>query len=581
MSSPYHPKSKFVPSSGFDTASASFDFSNVTNRGKVKTEGGGGDDDASHTSQISNHSKGSKVGQDVDHEVDNSDGDVDDFMAQFAAAFSKMMKGEGSRKSRSKRQEPSIVLPSGMGFRLGDARSRDEIRTGRTIVKRNERGTSSESRAKFIRKVCVKLENPLKLPPWEEILDSSSDLDLGTAVIDVQTQIEGVVEFCILYDVYYVANVPCVDDMWDERQLKRCKVWTNVLTNYQSLDLETVKEYQALVNSHGLDVDLESSEMLFKVLEKSTEITLWQMLKQTYLTWHPAEQGGVSMFKLLMDKLDNPSFEQLQNGVNYIISFKLSDTPGENVPHAIVRFTAVVKSLPSTSIPPKTVNFFLEGMLRCGNEDFKDVVKAQRGILLTIAGKQLAREPVLVQLEIVGSPLVEKYNALVSTNEWGAVATKASAFRTSAYKNTSPPNEKQPTGERKKKHEYDSFEEWFDNCTCDRCGRRGHPTYAHGNVEAHRKKEVPRRPRKSGPKLKFKSKKDKGQFEKAVHKAMLEYMADPDGLDEEEEDLYANIAGENSNVKDESKSDSEGDESDDDEGVSALVACALKNLVKD
>lgn len=92
MSSPYHPKSKFVPSSGFDTASASFDFSNVTNRGKVKTEGGGGDDDASHTSQISNHSKGSKVGQDVDHEVDNSDGDVDDFMAQFAAAFSKMMK---------------------------------------------------------------------------------------------------------------------------------------------------------------------------------------------------------------------------------------------------------------------------------------------------------------------------------------------------------------------------------------------------------------------------------------------------------------------------------------------------------
>jgi hypothetical protein len=72
--------------------------------------------------------------------------------------------------------------------------------------------------------------------------------------------------------------------MWDEKQLKRCKVWLNVLTNYQSLDLETVKEYQALVNSHGLDVDLESSEMLFKVLEKSTETTLWQMLKQTYLT---------------------------------------------------------------------------------------------------------------------------------------------------------------------------------------------------------------------------------------------------------------------------------------------------------
>jgi hypothetical protein len=38
------------------------------------------------------------------------------------------------------------------------------------------------------------------------------------------------------------------------------------------------------------------------------------------------------MWKLIVDKLDNPSFEQVQNGVNYIISFKLSDTPGKNVP---------------------------------------------------------------------------------------------------------------------------------------------------------------------------------------------------------------------------------------------------------
>jgi hypothetical protein len=201
MSTPYHPKSKSVPSSGFDAASASFDFSNVTNRGKVKTESGG-DDDASHTPQVSHHSNGSKGDSDIDHKVDHLDGEVDEFMAQLVGAFSRMMKGEGSRKSKPKRQEPSIVLSSGMGFRLSEARSRDEIRTGCTIVKRTERGTSSESPAKFIRKVCVKLENPLKLPPWEEILDSSSDLDLGTAIIDVQTQIEGVVEF-------YVSRLMC------------------------------------------------------------------------------------------------------------------------------------------------------------------------------------------------------------------------------------------------------------------------------------------------------------------------------------------------------------------------------------
>jgi hypothetical protein len=173
-------------------------------------------------------------------------------------------------------------------------------------------------------------------------------------------------------------------------------------------------------------------------------------------------------------------------------------------------------------------------MLHCGNDDFKDVVRAQRGVLLTVAGKQLAREPVLVQLDTVGSPLIEKYNALIALNVWGAVRSKASAFKAGkadvskrhnekSYKKSSPPAEY-----GRKKHEYASFEEWFDNCTCDRCGKKGHPIYAHGNVDAHRKKEVPRCTRKSGSRLKFKSKKDKGQFEKAVHKAMLEYMADSD-----------------------------------------------------
>jgi hypothetical protein len=56
-------------------------------------------------------------------------------------------------------------------------------------------------------------------------LDSSLDLDLGTAVIDVQSQIEGVVEFCISYDVYYVANTPQVENMWDEKMLKKCNFW--------------------------------------------------------------------------------------------------------------------------------------------------------------------------------------------------------------------------------------------------------------------------------------------------------------------------------------------------------------------
>jgi hypothetical protein len=172
---------------------------------------------------------------------------------------------------------------------------------------------------------------------------------------------------------------------------------------------------------------------------------------------------------------------------------------------------------------------------------------------------------------------------LISTNEWGAVGSKASAFKAGEAPGSKRKFENPHRKSSQKKHEYNSFEEWFDSCQCDRCGKKGHPTYAHDNIKAHRKRQIPRCPRKSGSKLKFKSKKDKSQFEKAVHKAMLEYMDDCSSS-EEEGALQANIAGEESS-DDEDGSEgqrfSEGDKSDSDEGVSALLACALKNLVKD
>ena len=61
---------------------------------------------------------------------------------------------------------------------------------------------------------------------------------------------------------------------------------------------------------------------------------------------------------------------------------------------------------------------------------------------------------------------------------------------------------------------------------------------------------------------------------------MLEHMAEES--EDEEKDLRANVAGEESGSDEEHQSASEGEEdADSDDGVSALVACALKNLVKD
>jgi hypothetical protein len=135
----------------------------------------------------------------------------------------------------------------------------------------------------------------------------------------------------VINDLAYVCNMPNVSDMFDKQELMYCTSYTNVLTDHQSVELYQVKDYQALINLHCGMIDVESSEWLLKVLEKSTEQSLLTSIKQTMSAWDPHERGGVSMFKAVVDKISANSFEFLQAGVNYIVGFRLSKFDGENV----------------------------------------------------------------------------------------------------------------------------------------------------------------------------------------------------------------------------------------------------------
>jgi hypothetical protein len=213
------------------------------------------------------------------------------------------------------------VLSSGITLPTGFPRSKDSFVSSRVQISRHNRGKTVEARRKLRDRVCVKLDHTLKLTKWDEILDSRTDSDLGTAVISLQTQIDCVVEFCVINDLAYVCNMPNVSDVFDEQELMYCTSFTNVLTDYQSVELFQVKDYQALINLHCGMVDVESSEWLMKVLEKSTDQSLLTTIKQTMSAWEPHERGGVSMFKAVVDKISANSFEFLQAGVNYIIGF--------------------------------------------------------------------------------------------------------------------------------------------------------------------------------------------------------------------------------------------------------------------
>jgi hypothetical protein len=245
---------------------------------------------------------------------------------------------------------------------------------------------------------------------------------------------------------------------------------------------------------------------------------------------------------------------------------------------ANTRFLAVVTALPASSLPPKTVEFYLVGMRDCSCDEFKEVVLAQKGMLYTPWYKSFVRnEKISIpqQLEQVAHTLEEKYTALTSTCQWSGAHKKASSFPALG------PSSTPARGDRK--HKYASREEWFDAQVCSKCGKN-HPTFAHDDPVGMRSKK----PSKStkNKKLRFKTPQDKARFTKKAYQLYLDSFdtsGEPATADE-----YINMAGNeevDGNHEEETEYVNVGEvddasDSDDENGITALVAAGLENLLK-
>jgi hypothetical protein len=399
--------------------------------------------------------------------------DPADLGAAIFEAFKRLMDDDKTKRAstKPKPQEQGVILASGMGFRTRGDRTSNELAKGFVIVSRDDRSTLSAEALKKLRdRVCVALPHKLSEPKWSDILDQSTDTDLGSTIISTQTQIQGVVEFAQSYDIAYVCNIPLVKDMFDEVELSQC-TYRNLLTHYNVIHIDQVRDYQSMINLRGFDVDRESDNWLMTVLEKSTEDTLLVRLKQSLLALHPSQRGGVMMFKLVVDTIAKPSFEFIQAGVNWVDAFKLSNFSGEHVPTATTRFKAVIGALPPTSVPPTTVDKYLNGMTFCSNDEFKQTVLSIRGSLYNPLLDITATYTIPAQLDMFGSALEQKFTALTTIGQWTGAHHKASAFK--ALQN--------------KQHKYPSREAWFDAQVCGECGEND-PTWAHDDPVGKRSK---------------------------------------------------------------------------------------------
>ena len=462
----------------------------------------------------------------------------------IAAAVTSALASKTQTESPSPRFVEATTSLTGLQVRRSP-RTALEMDLGRIQVARTARGTTVEARRKIRDRTCVALEPKFAAMDFSKITNHDGSEDLGTMVLAQQTMLDRFRTWCQQVDVAYIFQVPSVSDFHDHGAVASSPR-ISLLTNYKALPFSTVLRYQAFVNLWLSDVDVESCDWALQVIELSTVPTLLVQIKQSFDLLPPDQQGGLTLFKLLVDKLDSKTFENTKLLQEYLTSFRLDRFPGENVALGSSCFKAASKMLARPDLPTDLIQHYLRGMSACGNEEFRSICSAQLGFLSTPMYEDwvlhTSPDP-LVQLDSFAGKLESKYEALKASKAWSGINRPDSSFKAST---TSGPSQTPSSSNARPPDP--AWQRWFDSQTCDVCGK-AHPTKYHDDPSIRNRPFIPKpsstqrhvarastssRLHTNGPRFK---KGGKGTFIRRVHQALLENVEDVDDT------LLANLAG--------------------------------------
>jgi hypothetical protein len=327
--------------------------------------------------------------------------------------------------------------------------------------------------------------------------------------------------------------------------------------------------FQAFVTRYLSDGDVESSNWVKQKLDNSVEPNLLVQVKQRFDKLPITQQGGLTLWKLLVDTLYANSYENKTLIVNFLTNQKLSNTPGHDVSIAATCFIAAARSLDPCDLPSLLVQDFLRCMSDCRVEDFTDTVRAYKGAIKIQDNSTVDQ---LSQLDIIAAKLTAEYRTLLKKKEWIDAGSKSSAFKiTPTPKNPADMPQLKP-GQVLRSPD-PGWQAWFDKQTCDECGEK-HPTKHHNDVGirnrnyiytppavTHRKPNTISRRTNPNPRTNSRPRPQrpiryrpggKKAMQQAVHKAWLECIEPEDhdlmahlagGLDNDDEpDMFANLA---------------------------------------
>jgi hypothetical protein len=198
-----------------------------------------------------------------------------------------------------------------------------EMDLGCIQVAHSAHGATVEARCKIHDCSCAAIE-PTFLPmDFSKLALHDTSGDLGTMVLTQQKMLDKFRTWCQQVDVAYIFQVPSVHD-FHNHQTVASSLRINLLAHYKALSLASVLKYQAYINEWQSDVNAESCDWALQVIELSTTPTLLVQIKQSFDILPFTQQGGITLFKLLVDKLDSKTFKNTKLLQDYITTFALT-----------------------------------------------------------------------------------------------------------------------------------------------------------------------------------------------------------------------------------------------------------------
>ena len=192
--------------------------------------------------------------------------------------------------------------------------------------------------------------------------------------------------------------------------------------------------WQTFVRQFGSDAEIQSDIWMEKLLKTSMEPTLYSAVMVEYDGKPPHQQGSITLFRLIVNRMVLQSEEARRHLLRFIEDFDVRRYPGEDVSLACVRLHEVTQALGVDNFPSDLISHVLEGFKKSTTESFRQMCSTLRISFLSSFMRSMCGSLSLHgQLTNLLRDLESTYLELKAGGKWAGAGSKGVRSNASVF----------------------------------------------------------------------------------------------------------------------------------------------------